>query len=117
MQAAKCLASSPKATTEQDSTPSILSPTGICLNEEVYISLAEARAVIKCWWRDYNQMRPHSAHGGLTPGAAGAAMNNQDSHSHCGTVGEQVTAKKLMNALADWCRQKQLGARVLQLGY
>jgi putative transposase len=87
-----------------------------CMNEEVFASLAEARAVIERWRRDYNQVRPHSAHGGLNtrggaspvrgrpaaqprpapPGAryhraAGAAMNNQDSHSHCGTAGEQVT--------------------------
>jgi putative transposase len=41
-----------------------------CLNEEVFISLAEARAVIERWRRDYNQVRPHSAHGGLTPEAA-----------------------------------------------
>jgi len=41
-----------------------------CLNEEVFTSLAEARAVIERWRLDYNQMRPHSAHGGLTPQAA-----------------------------------------------
>jgi putative transposase len=41
-----------------------------CLNEEVFISLAEARAVIERWRCDYNQVRPHSAHGGLTPEAA-----------------------------------------------
>jgi putative transposase len=40
-----------------------------CLNEEVFASLAEARAVIERWRRDYNQVRPHSAHGGLTPEA------------------------------------------------
>jgi putative transposase len=41
-----------------------------CLNEEVFTSLAEARAVIERWRCDYNQVRPHSAHGGLTPQAA-----------------------------------------------
>jgi len=40
-----------------------------CLNEEVFTSLAEARAVIERWRLDYNQVRPHSAHGGLTPQA------------------------------------------------
>jgi putative transposase len=40
-----------------------------CLNEEVFTSLAEACAVIERWRRDYNQVRPHSAHGGLTPEA------------------------------------------------
>lgn len=41
-----------------------------CLNEEVFGSLAEARAVIERWRRDYNTARPHSAHGGLTPSEA-----------------------------------------------
>ena len=40
-----------------------------CLNEEVFTSLSEARAVIEHWHIDYNQVRPHSAHGGLTPQA------------------------------------------------
>ena len=38
-----------------------------CLNEEVFPTLAEARAVIEAWRQDYNQVRPHSALGGLTP--------------------------------------------------
>ena len=40
-----------------------------CLNEEVFTTLAEARAVIERWRIDYNHVRPHSAHGGLTPEA------------------------------------------------
>ena len=40
-----------------------------CLNEEVFPTLAEARVVIERWRRDYNTVRPHSAHGGLTPEA------------------------------------------------
>lgn len=32
--------------------------------------LAEARAVIERWRIDYNHVKPHSAHGGLTPEAA-----------------------------------------------
>jgi putative transposase len=40
-----------------------------CLNEEVFAGLAEARAVIERWRLDYNLVRPHSAHGGLTPDA------------------------------------------------
>ena len=40
-----------------------------CLNEEVFSSLAEARAVIERWRHDYNHIRPHSAHGGKTPEA------------------------------------------------
>lgn len=54
-----------------------------CLNEEVFVSLAEARSVIERWRQDYNQVRPHSAHGGLTPEAvahrpAGDRLRNPD---------------------------------------
>ena len=54
-----------------------------CLNKEVFAGLAEARAVIERWRRDYNRVRPHSAHGGLTPEAAhlraaGARLRNPD---------------------------------------
>jgi putative transposase len=41
-----------------------------CLNEEVFTSLVDARNVIEQGRQDYNQVRPHSAHGGLTPEAA-----------------------------------------------
>lgn len=40
-----------------------------CLNEEVFATLAEARIVIERRRLDYNLVRPHSAHGGLTPDA------------------------------------------------
>ena len=40
-----------------------------CLNEEIFASVAEARAVIERWRQDYNTVRPHSAHGGRTPQA------------------------------------------------
>jgi hypothetical protein len=40
-----------------------------CLNEEIFANLAEAQAVIERWRLDYNHVRPHSAHGGLTPEA------------------------------------------------
>ena len=39
------------------------------MNEEAFTTLAEARAVIERWRLDYNHIRPHSAHGGLTPEA------------------------------------------------
>jgi putative transposase len=39
-----------------------------CLNETLFTSLRQARAVLAAWRRDYNEVRPHSAHGGgLTP--------------------------------------------------
>ena len=38
-----------------------------CLNETLFTSLRQARAVLAAWQRDYNEVRPHSAHGGQTP--------------------------------------------------
>jgi len=37
------------------------------LNETLFMSLAQARAVLAAWMDDYNNVRPHSALGGLTP--------------------------------------------------
>ena len=38
-----------------------------CLNEQVFLSLAEARQIIETWRYDYNHVRPHSSLGALTP--------------------------------------------------
>ena len=38
-----------------------------CLNVHQFASLAEARAIIEAWRLDYNQRRPHSSLGHLTP--------------------------------------------------
>jgi transposase InsO family protein len=38
-----------------------------CLNANWFTSLAHARTVIENWVKDYNEERPHSALGGLTP--------------------------------------------------
>jgi len=38
-----------------------------CLNETVFTSLRQARAVLAAWQKDYNEVRPHSALGGRTP--------------------------------------------------
>lgn len=38
-----------------------------CLNETLFTSLPQARAVLAAWQRDYNEVRPHSAHRGLPP--------------------------------------------------
>jgi putative transposase len=40
-----------------------------CLNETVFTSLRHARAVLASWQRDYNEVRPHSALHGRTPGS------------------------------------------------
>ena len=38
-----------------------------CLSMEWFRSLTEARAVIETWRRHYNETRPHSSLGGMTP--------------------------------------------------
>jgi putative transposase len=38
-----------------------------CLNEHVFLTLAEARATIEAWRHDYNHLRPPSSLGALTP--------------------------------------------------
>jgi len=38
-----------------------------CLNREVFATVAEARVVIELWRREYNEERPHSSLGYLTP--------------------------------------------------
>lgn len=38
-----------------------------CLNVHQFLSLADARAKIEVWRQDYNQQRPHSSLGRLTP--------------------------------------------------
>jgi putative transposase len=38
-----------------------------CLNEHVFLSLAEALATIEAWRQDYNHRRPNSSLGALTP--------------------------------------------------
>jgi putative transposase len=40
-----------------------------CLNETVFTSLRHAQAVLASWQRDYNEVRPHSALHGRTPGS------------------------------------------------
>ena len=38
-----------------------------CLNENWFISLKHARGIIESWRIDYNEGRPHTSLGGLTP--------------------------------------------------
>lgn len=38
-----------------------------CLNTEAFSSLREAKVIIETWRRDYNEVRPHSSLGQLTP--------------------------------------------------
>jgi putative transposase len=45
-----------------------------CLNEHVFVSLADARVKIECWRLAYNRERPHSSLGNLTPEEFAAAV-------------------------------------------
>lgn len=47
-----------------------------CLNEHVFLTLAEARRTIEAWRQDFNRHRPHSSLGYLAP-AEFAARNSQ----------------------------------------
>lgn len=38
-----------------------------CLNENYFTSLTDAKATIEAWRKDYNETRPHSSLGDLTP--------------------------------------------------
>ena len=48
-----------------------------CLNEHVFLSLAEARAIIEEWRYDYNHRRPHGSLGALTPNEFAAIKREQ----------------------------------------
>ena len=45
-----------------------------CLNTHWFLSLADARAKIEAWRRDYNESRPHTALGWKTPNEYAAAV-------------------------------------------
>ena len=40
-----------------------------CLNEQWFLTLAHAQAIIEAWRREYNEERPKKGLGGLTPAA------------------------------------------------
>lgn len=46
-----------------------------CLNASWFLSMADARTRIEEWRTDYNQNRPHTSLGGLTPEAFAAQLN------------------------------------------
>jgi putative transposase len=49
-----------------------------CLNLEWFRSRAEAKVVIETWRRHYNEVRPHSSLGYLTPAAFAARLRTED---------------------------------------
>jgi putative transposase len=48
-----------------------------CLNGEIFFSLADARAKLERWRRDYNQKRPHTALGDRTPAEFAEALGGR----------------------------------------
>jgi putative transposase len=49
-----------------------------CLSLEWFRSRAEAKVVIETWRRHYNEVRPHSSLGYLTPAAFAARLREQE---------------------------------------
>jgi putative transposase len=47
-----------------------------CLSMEWFRSRTEAKVVIEDWRRTYNEVRPHSSLGKLTPGAFAQTLSN-----------------------------------------
>ena len=52
-----------------------------CLNEQWFTSLAQARAVIAEWRRDYNEVRPHSSCGRIPPAQFAANHRAQSNNN------------------------------------
>ena len=52
-----------------------------CLNEEIFDSLADARQKLAIWRYDYNNVRPHSSLGNLTPAEARRALEQSDGNA------------------------------------
>jgi hypothetical protein len=48
-----------------------------CLNEQVFVSLDDARRKIETWREEYNRERPHSSLGYLTPAAFAALTTSE----------------------------------------
>ena len=53
-----------------------------CLNEYVFTSLGEARAIIEAWRHDYNHLRPHSSLGYLAPEEFAARNQGSSASAH-----------------------------------
>ena len=77
-----------------------------CLNEHWFLTLDDARETIECWRIDYNQVRPHSALGYLTPEEFATGYANVESkprfpHSHSldGGCGQSLQLNSKPDAL------------------
>lgn len=52
-----------------------------CLNTHWFLSLDDAREKIEAWRRDYNDFRPHTTLGNMTPSEFGRSNNNKPDFS------------------------------------
>ncbi len=68
-----------------------------CLNEHWFCSLAEARIRIAAWRRDYNEHRPHSTIGNLTPAEFAASWRTRQ---------QQLKQEKLISTPGPLTRQR-----------
>lgn len=50
-----------------------------CLNEHWFLSLEEAKEIIEKWRNHYNEKRPHSSLGGLTPNELASQLREKNS--------------------------------------
>ena len=60
-----------------------------CLNEHVFLTLAEARQTIEAWRRDYNHCRPQSSLGALTPAEFAQLKRPQTLPPHEGKITDE----------------------------
>ena len=81
-----------------------------CLNEHWFLNLDDARETIENWRIDYNQVRPHSALGYLTPkefatGYANVESKKRFPHLHsldgCCELNTQLNSKPSALTCAD----------------
>ena len=64
-----------------------------CLNVELFFDLLDARRKLEAWRRDYNEERPHSSIGNLTPVEFAARVGNQMGKAIAGFLNLTVVQK------------------------
>jgi putative transposase len=71
-----------------------------CLNEQVFVSLDDARRKIERWRIEYNRERPHSSLGHLTPEEFAAKNNTSSAIARTAWPADQALAGAAQRALA-----------------
>ncbi len=69
------------------------------LNETLFRSLPHARAVLEAWRRDYNEERPHSKLGWMTPRAYASAI--LETHGRSAAQPDSFALRPLATAIDD----------------